>query len=315
MSDLFNDALNAPSGRLAELMIKKITAGSEGELPDAVQTRLDRPVSAPGKAGLLARVRIAADVALLFNLAPNWTTSKIVPLFDWSSPEAADLWSARKYSTYIGSPQLFGLLKRPFLQIFGRNETPAEDLDTFADWMAAILIANRAEGAGYPLLDTEARSALRRAGAGTLSAAGHRLAIEMESAPTEKKLEHWLTVVERVFHAIWPLDVELQTPAASFKLIQILLETGDAFPKAVDFILPFIQPDDPRVHSTIFSIAEASEAFYKAAPSKLLDVMAAVVGNAPPGSVYALGKALARLRATAPSLANTRKYQKLLASS
>src|ERR1700694_5314649 len=100
MRDLFNDALNAPSGRLAELLIKQITKGSESELSDSVRTRLDRLGMAPGKAGLLARVRLAADVPRLFNFAPNWTTSRIVPLFDWSSPDAAALWSARKYSRY-----------------------------------------------------------------------------------------------------------------------------------------------------------------------------------------------------------------------
>jgi len=44
----------------------------------------------------------------------------------------------------------------------------------------------------------------------------------------------------------------------------------------------------------------------------MLDIIAAVVGDALPGSVYALGKALARVRAIAPALADTRKFQKLL---
>ena len=108
--------------------------------------------------------------------------------------------------------------------------------------------------------------------------------------------------------------MELQTPAATFKLVQILLATGDAFAEAADVITPFIQPEDPRAHTTIYSIAQASDALYQAAPSKMLDIIAAVVGEAPPGSVYALGKALARLQATDPALADTRKYQKLLTS-
>ena len=51
---------------------------------------------------------------------------------------------------------------------------------------------------------------------------------------------------------------------------------------------------------------------YEAAPSKMLDMMVAVVGDAPLASVYALVKALSRLRAIAPDLAEGRKFQKLL---
>jgi hypothetical protein len=293
MSDVFTDALNAPAGRLAEVVLGKITKGGGSELADHIRTRLDQLVDAPGKAGLLARVRLARDVPFLFDHAPDWTTSRIIPLFDWSSPDAASVWSARKYSSYVGSPKLFGLTKHSFLKIFGRSDTPTEDLRTFAEWLTTLLIVNYASGAGYPLLDTEARSALRRAGESAMSSVGHRLAVEMSSATPEQKIERWQTVVGPVFRAIW-------------------LATDNAFPEAADFIIPFIRPDDPRAQTTVFSIAEASDALFQAAPSKMLDLIAAVVGEAPPGSVYALGKALARVRAIDPALANTRKFQKLL---
>jgi hypothetical protein len=312
MRDVFTDALNTPPGRLAEVVLNKITKGRGSELSDDVRSRLDRLIDAPGEAGVLARVRLARDVPFLFDHAPQWTTSRIIPLFDWASPDAASVWSARKYSSYIGSPKLFDLIKQPFLQIFGRSDTQAQDLDMFAEWLTTILIANHARAAGYPLLDTEARSALRKAGGSALSSVGHRLAVEMQSATPEEKIKRWQTVVGPVFRGIWPLDVELQTPAATFKLVQILLATGEAFPEAADVIIPFIQPDDPRSQSTIFSIAEASEALFQAAPSKMLEMIVAVVGDAPPGSVYALGKALSRLRAIAPALTDSRKFQKLL---
>jgi hypothetical protein len=282
MRDLFNDAMNAPAGRLVEVLINKVTKGDGNELPNDVRARLDRLVDAPGKPGLLARVRLAADVSYLFDRAPDWTRSRLIPLFDWSSPDAAEVWSARKYSNYIGSPELFGLLKQPFLQMFGRSETPAEDLRTFAEWLTGILITNHAHRAAYPLLPTEARSALRRAGVSALSSVGHRLAIEMARATAEQKLAHWQTVIGPVFQAIWPLDVELQTSATTFKLVQILLATGEAFPEACDIIIPFIRPEDAGRETTVFSIANAPEELYEAAPSKMLDMIMAVVGEPPP---------------------------------
>ena len=311
MRDAFSDALNAAPGRLAEMLIKKVTKGDGSELPDDVRARLDRLIDAPGRPGLLARVRLAADVHYLFDRAPNWTKARLIPLFDWSSPDAGDVWSARKYSRSIGSPELFGLLKQPFLQMFGRSETPMEDLRTFAGGLTDVLIANHANGAGYRLLATEARSALRRAGVGALSSVGHRLAVEMERATAEQKLVHWRTVVGPVFQAIWPLDVELQTSATTFKLVQILLATGEAFPEASEIILPFIRPDR-RDQTTVFSISQAPDELYETAPSKMLDMIEAVVGEAAPGSVYSLEKALSRLWAINPKLADTRKFQKLL---
>jgi hypothetical protein len=119
-------------------------------------------------------------------------------------------------------------------------------------------------------------------------------------------------VVGPVFQAIWPLDVELQTSATTFKLVQILLATGEAFPDACDIMIPFIRPEDPRKETTVFSIAQAPVGLYQAAPSKMLDLIAAVVGEALPGSVYALDKALSRLQAIDPKLADTRRFQKLL---
>jgi hypothetical protein len=98
-------------------------------------------------------------------------------------------------------------MKKPFLELFGRHDVPAEEISTFADWLAAILIANQVEGARYPLFPTEARAVLRRAGVSALSSVGHRLAIEMESTPPEQKLRHWKDVVGPVFqvicHSMW----------------------------------------------------------------------------------------------------------------
>jgi hypothetical protein len=313
MSDLFTNAINAPAGRLAEILLNKLTKGVNDELPGEMRARLDKLVNAPGKPGLLARVRLAAELPFLYARAPNWTKSRIVPLFDWSSPNAADIWSSRKYSNSIGSPKLFALVKKPFLQLFARNDVGDDDIQTFAEWLTAILIANFSEKADYPVSPTEARGALRRAGPNALSSVGHRLATEMERTKPDQRATRWRTVVGPVFQAIWPLDVELQTPSSTFKLVQILRATGEAFPEAADVIIPFIRPDDPRAQTTVYSLSKAPEALYRTSPEKMLDLIAAVVGDPLPGSVFALGEALSRLREMEPKLADTRKFQKLIA--
>ena len=135
----------------------------------------------------------------------------------------------------------------------------------------------------------------------------------MKRATPDQKLVRWREVVGPVFKAIWPLDLEMQTSATTFELVQLLKVSGEAFPEAADIVTPFIRSDDPRQQTSLFSIAEAPDDLYKIAPAKLLDVIAAVVGEGSSGTVYGLDKALSRLRAIDHTLADQRKFQKLLA--
>ncbi len=145
-----------------------------------------------------------------------------------------------------------------------------------------------------------------------LPSVGHRLAIEMESAKPDEKISKWSDVVGPVFQSIWPLDVELHTSASTFKLVQILRASGAAFPEAAEVIVPFIRPEDPRRHTSVYSISKADDVLYSSSPERMLDLVAAVVGEAPARSAYGLGKALERIREHASPLANTKKFQKLL---
>lgn len=315
MRDLFTDALNRPAGRLAEILMKKIPTKKAGrELTDEMQARFDRLISREGIFGQLARVRMAAEVSMLFERAPKWTTANLVPLFDWSSPDAAAVWSARKYSSYIGSPKLIGLLKTSFLEIFARQDIPDDELRTFSEWLAVMMVATQAKRVIFPISSMEARSALRYAGPRGLSSVAHRLAQEMESAKPDEKVSVWRDVVGPVFQSIWPLDVELQTSEATFHLVQMLRASGAAFPDAAEVIIPFIRAEDPRRHTSIFSISRADDVLYTSSPEKMLDLLSVVVGEAPAKSALGLNQALERLRAHAPQLADEKKFQKLVSA-
>lgn len=315
MRDALTDALNAPAGRLAEVLIKRMTKGKGGEeMPDALRQRFDKLAAAPRRFGELARVRFAAEVSLLFERAPRWTKERIVPLFDWKSPDAPDVWNARKYSSYIGSVKLFELTKIPFLELFGRPEIAEDDLRIYGEWLTVIMIANRSKNAGYPITSTEARSALRAAGPRALQSVAHRLGDEMQSAQSDEKVDKWKNVVGPIFEAIWPLDAELQSPRVTFDLVRMLLGTGRAFPQAAETIVPFIRSEDPHQHSSVFSISRADNILYSLSPEKMLDLVVAVIGDAPQGSIYKLTETLDRILKIAPQLAATRKFQRLVTS-
>jgi hypothetical protein len=314
-NDIFSQALNSPAGHLVQTLIRKMPAViGDDAIPSTLKARLDRMASASGHAGRLARVRLAAEVSMLFQRVPVWTTERIVPLFNWSCSEAADVWSARKYANYVGSPELFRLTKEAFLEIFSRPTTPDDDLRVYSEWLTAILIANQSKDTDYPISPTEARVALRRAGVRALSHVGHRLTSELSGGTSAERGMRWRTIIGPVFMSMWPLDVELQTSATTYKLAQLVRNTGDAFSEAADIIIPFIRPEEGRTHSTVYAIAEADDAIYEAAPAKVLDLLAAVVGDGSSGSVYGLDKAMKRILAYDPKLTDTRKFQRLLSA-
>lgn len=312
-SDDLTTSLNHPSGRLTEVLLRKLTKGpSSREMPAALSAHLDEIVNAPGRFGHLARIRMATDVSVLFERAPDWTQKKILPLFEWRCSEAAAAWSARRYASYIGSPELFRLTKQAFLDLFGRADASDEDIRTFADWLTAIMIANQSHRADYPINPAEARSALRKAGIRSLTSVGHRLALEMERAKPEDKAAKWREVVGPVFQSIWPLDIELQTSGSTFKLVQILRASGSAFPQAAGVITPFVRADEHGQHSSIYSISRAEDVLYASSPESMLDLVAAVIGGTPPRGLSDLYRALERIQKHAPELANTKKFQRLL---
>jgi hypothetical protein len=311
--DAYAAALNDASGHLASVLLKRTPRPkTNAELGKQLRIRYERLIRGKDLSALLARVRLSAAIAFLFQRAPKWTTANLVPSFSWDSPDAPVMWAARKYSNHIGSSEFFGLTKKPFLELFSRPDLPEEDLRTFSDWLAAILLANQAGRADYPLTTTEVRSVLRRAGHSSLSSFASRLATEMKSAASAEKAKVWSAIVGPVFRGAWPLDVELQTSMATFRLVQILLATGAAFGDAATEILPFIRSESQRQHTSIYSISETSEELYGVAPEKMLDLLVAIAGDAPQRSLFGLAKALEKLKGKSPGLGHTKAFQKLL---
>jgi hypothetical protein len=89
------------------------------------------------------------------------------------------------------------------------------------------------------------------------------------------------------------------------------LHTDEAFLEAAKVIVPLLRPDDRKSHSTVFAIASAPDELYQLSLSKMLELADALVSEETDGNIYPLGKVLSRVREHDPSLANTRKFQRL----
>jgi len=306
-------AMIAPVGRLADVLFQRLAGVQRGQaVSPELPRRLDQLVSTPGRAGVLARVYLAANVYPLFERVPDWTREHVVPMFDWSNPDASQAWAARKYANHIGSPKLFELTKRPLLELFARSDTGPDEARIFSQWLISVLIANRRHSAAYPLTEAEVRSALRGAGDKALPSVAQRLMIEMKQAPEGQQVAVWRSVVGPIFEGVWPLDVSLQTSASTFALVQLLRATGEAFPLAADIVIPFIRPDGRPGHRSVIPLIDAPEALFVSAPAKVLELTVAVVGDTADGSVYGLTQVLDHILDKAPELAETPQFRRLV---
>ena len=250
-SDLDSSALNEPGGILAwalhECLSSSNPAASSG-LSAELRARFDRVVSAPGRAGLLARVLLMRDLAYLDWIDPDWTAAKLVPLLDWSNPEAAPLWHAHGRGQ-IGSARLFTALKANFLKAFRRADI-SEDLVT--QLLNALFWSRHPESAAYNLTPLEAKQALAAATDEARRSASWQFWRLMEKdEPEADRGEHWRNNIGPVFRQTWPLDASLRGKRSSHNLVLMALSCGTAFPDAVDAIIEVIVPHN------IYSLASS----------------------------------------------------------
>lgn len=96
------------------------------------------------------------------------------------------------------------------------------------------------------------------------------------------------------------------------KRIEMLRAAGEAFPEAVDDVIPFLATETGQAHmTTIHSLGDADAALYDLAPGKLLDLVDAIVGDSDAGSVHGLKRVLDRVLETDATIVGLAKYQRL----
>lgn len=314
MADLLTESMNAPAGRLARVLVDLIANDPQvGSMREEIVARLDRLTSAPTRVASFAKIRLAADVSVLHDKLPEWTEAKIVPLFDWKNDGARDYWSARKFAPVVGSPQLTALTKNFLLALFDRPEVPADDKSTYAEWLVLMAMTNADQRKGvYPIASTEIRSALRKAGVQALSGVAHRLATELGGGTPANQAARWRDVVGPVFEAVWPLDVELTNDMISFKLVQMLVSTGDAIREARDKILPFVRSEARESGSTLFMLADAPDHVFTLAADIVIELTLILLG----GEVRVtelqwLRKIQERVQRLRPEAADTTAFRRL----
>lgn len=247
--DPLTEALNRPGGTLAWTLVDHLAAANPA--PGAglgdLEARFTQISRADGEAGLLGRVYFASTLSYLHAIAPDWTEAEMLPRFQEDHPEALAMWKANAYDR-MGSAVLFNALKAPMLAILPRPELSDERAGSLSSRLLEVLVRHQA-GAGleYKLTPAEVRDLL------TVGPARLREHIAWQlwhlqsddvrgEDPMAAKGKRWRKLVGPIFERIWPLDGRLRTERASRHLVGMVMETGNAFPEAVDSVVDVLSP-------------------------------------------------------------------------
>lgn len=261
---LIGRALNLPGGALAQTLISRLAGGKPepGAGLGALEPRFTLVARAGGESGLLGRVHFARALGYLHQTAPAWAAAEMLPRFQPDQSEALAMWRANSQAR-AGSAALFNSLKAPLLAMIPRPELNDHESGNLATRLLDVMISRQLGSAeGYELAPAEVRDLLA---VGPARIREHyawllwRLQSDKEPAGTlTTKDARWRELVAPIFRQIWPLDARLHTKRASENLVHMAMETGDAFPEAVDALLDVLAPYETYSLAHTFRPAHAS---------------------------------------------------------
>ena len=128
----------------------------------------------------------------------------------------------------------------------------------------------------------------------------------LKGEPAERA-QIWNERVQPWLQTFWPEPPMRNTAAVSEAMVELLAESGDAFPEAVAWSLGYLQP----MEGDLFRLRESGHA--RQYPASTLDLLATVVrpDGLPPQHRRTLHEVLDEMREAAPELERDPRFQSL----
>ncbi|WMS45256.1 SIR2 family protein (plasmid) [Acuticoccus sp. MNP-M23] len=273
-----NDALNAPVGKLADVLRKDpSTSGLKlGQgFPEHWKRRYEQLLALPGDMRRHALVMLGSQIQWLFAIEPNWTTAHLLAVADDVGEDGDALWDGILWAAHTPSRAMYerlkpGLLTRAMSPLRRRAE---------ASVIARFLLVG---WCGDPNADPSEQL--------VTSAELREILVEGDDdlrAQILWQLERWSADPEGEWRArlipfltdVWPIHRALRTPEISRRLIRLALASGDLFPEVAQAILPRLVPVRGGMLPGFMRRSEAEKDPAQVYPAATLDVLWAVLGE------------------------------------
>ena len=245
------DAMNTTAGRYADAALKRIRnvrAGSSGPIADRHLSILDQLArDESGPSGLLI---LASWLNWLYVHAPEWTTESIVSRMRWGQRSPADgrseevrmLWEVMAVRGSL-TPDLVRALGPDLWTAVRRHKE-------FADGENLVRLFIYVSTWDQPRLieQNDCRQLARIVVRDKPLQVGVALREVLKRNPGPADLT-WRETVRPWLEHYWPREKALNTAESSTALVDVIMETGDAFPDAVEWANGYLTPLNEQIGS------------------------------------------------------------------
>lgn len=236
--DTVGRAINNPVGDVIEALIswwyQSLPEAGMG-LPEPVKTRLTRLTKQSPKGFVHGRVIMASHLFSFFAVDPNWTSSVLLPLFDWTTNavEAKGAWEG-----YLWNPRISAELLTTFKSSFLETANHYNDLGSHDEQYASLLTVAALELRDQFTVE-ELRTALNSLPREGLARAAKVLAKSLASA-NDRRMEYWTHRIKPLLEEIWPKTASKRSGAESAAFMELCTNADTHFSEATDLLIPMI---------------------------------------------------------------------------
>ena len=247
--DLMTQVFKDDEGNLAEAAMTRLwlyKPEANRGLPPAVQPYFNAIGKKPES--ILARVILVQHLNSLFSIDPIWTKRCLIdPMANINNKDAKKLWIAYGSSGEIGV-NLFNAIKEPLFEILKDYDDKSWTHDNLVVIFMRVCLDIPNEITPkeiHSVIDELPEKALVRA----IQVFERRLYDEKKN-----KKAVWGKNALPWFNNYWPKISEKNTEQTSQALVEMIMETGKAFPDAVEWALPNLK----EIHSQVYFSLEQS---------------------------------------------------------
>jgi len=233
-------AINNPVGIITEALIDRFGACKfevgEG-IPDGpLQESLKHLLSSENQASFAGKIILASRLHYFHTIDPEWAEGNLIPLFDWEGSEFAPLiWQGYLWSPRISADLAIALKKYLASAVKHANQM-GESAERLIQLFAVVCLQHsdlyKAQEQHDALVDVGVDGLVHIAKMFWRSIGG-----DAKSADS-----YWRNRIQPFMKRAWPKSAEFVSDKSSEYFSLMVIELGDAFEEALEYLRPFIKP-------------------------------------------------------------------------
>lgn len=308
-SDLIDEAINSPGGRLTEAALSDISEQKQSGKPidQALLNAITQAALAVGRQGVMARAILVVSAGFVDSLEEGRIAKALDTALRGDTSEAVALRSVIVERGRL-SPSAYRAFSMHILR--GVTEVNSEgNANVVASKIispALSIVSGESKSTDWGFTLTDIAEALRE-GPPALRVGAASYLTQWIAQFKEDPSTAWRSYIEPLIAAVWPRERSLREKELTPNFAELAVNSGDAFPEALKVLHPFLE--EAENHYVIHSISQSQvpETF----PYETLTLLWTMFGAGSTRDLYEVHEILDRLIAVQPTIEVDRRFQGL----